>query len=66
MPIIKSFLNNLWLAMRLHDGKRTGCESKSENIKAFAISASYGLDRWVWAEEMTKVRRDDRKQFSGG
>jgi len=38
---------------------------KVRNIKAFAISSSYGLDGWVWAEQMTKVRRNDRKQFSG-
>jgi hypothetical protein len=39
---------------------------KAKNIKAFAISASYGLDGWIWAEAMTLVRRDDRKQFPGG
>jgi hypothetical protein len=37
---------------------------KAKHIKAFAISSSYGLDGWVWAEQMTKVQRDSRKQFT--
>jgi hypothetical protein len=37
---------------------------KAKHIKAFAISSSYGLDRWVWAEQMTKVQRDSCKQFT--
>jgi hypothetical protein len=37
---------------------------KAEQIKAFAISASYGLDGWVWAKQMTKVRRDSRNEFA--
>ncbi len=36
---------------------------KTKNIKAFAISASYGLDGWVWAEMMTKVQRDNRRHI---
>ena len=37
---------------------------KAKQIKAFAISASYGLDGWVWAKQMTKVQRDSRKEFA--
>jgi hypothetical protein len=36
---------------------------KAKQIKAFAISSSYGLDGWIWAEQMTKVQRDSRKVF---
>jgi hypothetical protein len=37
---------------------------KAKHIKAFAISASYGLDGWVWAKQITKMRRDSRKEFA--
>lgn len=36
---------------------------KAKQIKAFTISASYGLDGWVWAEQMSKIRRAERKEF---
>lgn len=37
---------------------------KAEHMKAFGISASYGLHGWVWAKQMTKIKRDSRKEFT--
>jgi len=28
---------------------------RGENVKAFIISSSYGLDGWVWARDLTKT-----------
>lgn len=36
---------------------------KTQDIKAFVISTSYGLDGWIWAKQMTKVQRNTRKEF---
>jgi hypothetical protein len=36
---------------------------EAKHIQAFLISASYGLDGWVWAEEMNTVQRVERKTF---
>lgn len=37
---------------------------KTQQIKAFTISASYGIDGWIWAKQMRKVQRDRRKEFT--
>lgn len=36
---------------------------KTRQLKAFAISASYGIDGWIWAKDMRKIPRAERKEF---
>ncbi len=37
---------------------------KTDRIKAFTISSSYGFEGWIWAEQVIEIKRSRRKRFS--